>query len=100
MCPAHSDPTTAAFLLPLCNPTDPLLLLLLPPLLLLPAGEVDVHELPLPTSQTADVAYEEFQVRWEAAVKEGKPNLRKVLWRTFGKDLMLAGLFKLVWSVW
>jgi hypothetical protein len=46
------------------------------------------------------VAYEQFQTRWDAAVKEGKPNLRKVLWRTFGKDLMLAGLFKLVWSIW
>ncbi|WIA12457.1 hypothetical protein OEZ85_012492 [Tetradesmus obliquus] len=62
-------------------------------------GDVDVHELPLPTPQTADVAYEEFQVRWDAAVKEGRPNLRKVLWSTFGKDLMIAGLFKLVWSV-
>lgn len=79
-------------------PTPPSAALLL--FLLLPAGDVDVHELPLPTPQTADVAYEEFQVRWDAAVKEGRPNLRKVLWSTFGKDLMIAGLFKLVWSVW
>lgn len=63
-------------------------------------GDVDVHELPLPTLQTADVAYEAFQTNWDAAVKIGQPNLRKVLWRTFGKDLMLAGIFKLLWSVW
>lgn len=63
-------------------------------------GDVDVHELPLPTDQTADVAYQSFQANWEAAVKAGQPSLRKVLWRTFGKDLMIAGLFKLVWSVW
>jgi hypothetical protein len=64
------------------------------------SGAVDVHELPLPTPQTADVAYEAFQHNWDAAVTSGQPNLRKVLWRTFGKDLMLAGLFKLLWSIW
>jgi hypothetical protein len=37
---------------------------------------------------------------WEAAVKSGQPNLRKTLWKTFGKDLMIAGLFKFAWSVW
>eukprot|EP00879_Flechtneria_rotunda_P019503 GHRR01020484.1.p1 GENE.GHRR01020484.1~~GHRR01020484.1.p1 ORF type:complete len:134 (-),score=14.28 GHRR01020484.1:47-448(-) len=63
-------------------------------------GDVDVHELPLPTDQTAEVAYGAFQASWDDAVKSGQPSLRKVLWRTFGKDLMLAGLFKLVWSVW
>lgn len=63
-------------------------------------GEVDVHQLPLPSQQTADVAYESFQRNWDASIKAGQPNLRKVLWRTFGKDLMLAGLFKLLWSVW
>jgi hypothetical protein len=50
--------------------------------------------------QTADVAYAEFQANWDQAVKTGKPNLRGVLWKTFGKDLMLAGLFKLLWSLW
>ena len=63
-------------------------------------GDVDVHELPLPTQQQAEVAYGSFQDNWDAAVKAGNPSLRKVLWRTFGKDLMLAGLFKLLWSVW
>uniref|UniRef100_A0A383VW30 Uncharacterized protein n=1 Tax=Tetradesmus obliquus TaxID=3088 RepID=A0A383VW30_TETOB len=62
-------------------------------------GDVDVHELPLPTEQTADVAYEAFQANWDVAVKAGQPNLRKVLWRTFGKDLMFAGIFKLLWSI-
>jgi hypothetical protein len=55
---------------------------------------------PRPHAQTADVAYELFSVNWEAAVKAGSPNLRKVLWKTFGKDLMLAGLWKLLWSLW
>lgn len=64
------------------------------------SGNVDVHELPLPTAQTSEVAYEEFNVNWEAARKSGNPNLRKVLWKTFGKDLMLAGLWKLLWSLW
>jgi hypothetical protein len=63
-------------------------------------GEVDLHHLPLPTDQTAEVAHEAFIANWEAAVKSGQPNLRKTLWKTFGKDLMLAGLFKLAWSVW
>ncbi len=47
-----------------------------------------------------DVAYDAFSTNWEAAVKAGKPSLLKVLWRTFGRDLMVAGLFKLVWSIW
>jgi ATP-binding cassette subfamily C (CFTR/MRP) protein 1 len=63
-------------------------------------GDVDLEELPLPTQQTADVAYEAFQTNWDASVKTGKPNLRKVLWQTFGRDLMMAGLFKLLWSIW
>lgn len=63
-------------------------------------NDVDVHELPLPTEQTAEVAHGEFLKNWEAAVQSGQPNLRKALWKTFGKDLMIAGLFKLVWSVW
>uniref|UniRef100_A0A383WNY2 Uncharacterized protein n=1 Tax=Tetradesmus obliquus TaxID=3088 RepID=A0A383WNY2_TETOB len=62
-------------------------------------GDVDVHDLPLPTEQTADVAYDQFVVNWDASVKAGQPNLRKVLWSTFGKDLMVAGLFKLLWSL-
>jgi hypothetical protein len=59
-----------------------------------------ISSLPLPSEQTADVAYGTFSANWEAAIKEGKPNLRKVLWKSFGKDLMHAGLFKLMWSVW
>jgi hypothetical protein len=63
-------------------------------------GEVDLHNLPLPTEQTAEVAHDLFVKNWEADVKGGNPNLRKTLWRTFGKDLMVAGIFKLVWSIW
>lgn len=46
------------------------------------------------------MAFDQFLTNWKSAVKAGNPNLRKVLWRTFGRDLMLAGLFKLVWSFW
>jgi hypothetical protein len=63
-------------------------------------GEVDLHILPLPTAQTAEVAHDEFIKNWEAAVRSGQPNLRKTLIKTFGKDLMIAGLFKLIWSIW
>jgi hypothetical protein len=63
-------------------------------------AEVDLHHLPLPTQQTAEVAHDDFIKDWEAAVRAGNPNLRKTLWKTFGKDLMIAGIFKLVWSVW
>jgi hypothetical protein len=63
-------------------------------------GDVDLHHLPLPTQQTAEVAHSDFMANWEAAVKSGQPNLRKTLWKTFGKDLMIAGLFKFAWSVW
>jgi ATP-binding cassette subfamily C (CFTR/MRP) protein 1 len=63
-------------------------------------GEIDIHDLPLPSQQQAEVAYDEFNTNWEAAVKAGNPNLRKVLMRTFGKDMFLAGLWKLLWSIW
>lgn len=63
-------------------------------------GEVDLHHLPLPTDQTAEVAYDVFVKDWEAAVRAGNPNLRKALWKTFGKSLMIAGIFKLIWSIW
>jgi hypothetical protein len=63
-------------------------------------GEVSLEALPLPTNQTAEVAHDLFIKNWEDAVRSGQPNLRKTLWKTFGKDLMIAGIFKLVWSVW
>ncbi|KAJ9527211.1 hypothetical protein QJQ45_025467 [Haematococcus lacustris] len=53
----------------------------------------------LPPEQTADVAYERFRTAWEAAVAKGNPKLRQVLMSVYGKDLFLAGLFKLLWSV-
>jgi hypothetical protein len=63
-------------------------------------GDVNVHDLPLPTEQTAEVSFDAFTKNWEDAVKIGHPNLRKVIWKTYGKDLMLAGLWKLLWSLW
>ncbi|KAL4427322.1 hypothetical protein ABPG77_003231 [Micractinium sp. CCAP 211/92] len=68
-------------------------------------GEVAVEDLPLPERQQAEPAYEELNTKWEAAVasanKEGAnpPKLLKVLWKTYGRDLMIAGVFKLLWSV-
>lgn len=64
------------------------------------SNDVDVHELPLPTEQTADVSFEAFTKNWDDAVKAGNPSLRKVIWKTYGKDLMIAGLWKLLWSLW
>lgn len=61
--------------------------------------DIVVDELPLPSSLHSDIAYQEFAPKWEAACKAGNPNLRKVLIATFGKDLFLAGLFKLGWSL-
>jgi hypothetical protein len=63
------------------------------------AGEIALENLPLPEEQTSDFAYSQFQGKWEAACKGGKPNLRSVLFQTFGRDLMKAGFFKLGWSV-
>lgn len=42
-------------------------------------NDVDVHELPLPTDQTAEVSYDAFSKNWDQAVKAGNPNLRKVI---------------------
>jgi hypothetical protein len=54
-------------------------------------GEIVLENLPLPAEQGAEVAYSQFQTNWEAACKGGKPNFRSALFKTFGKDLMLAG---------
>jgi hypothetical protein len=62
-------------------------------------GEINLENLPLPPEQASDVAYSQFQTNWEGACKGGKPNLRSVLFQTFGRDLMKAGFFKLGWSV-
>lgn len=64
------------------------------------SNDVDVHELPLPTEQTAEVAFDAFTKNWDAAVKAGNPKLRKVIWQSFGRDIMWAGTWKLLWSLW
>ncbi|KAJ9510651.1 hypothetical protein QJQ45_027539, partial [Haematococcus lacustris] len=61
--------------------------------------DVPVEACVLPPEQTADVAYERFRTAWDEAVAKGNPKLRKVLQSVFGRQLMLAGLFKLLWSV-
>ncbi|GAB4815837.1 hypothetical protein N2152v2_002883 [Parachlorella kessleri] len=67
-------------------------------------GELTVEELPLPKNQTAEVAVEDFNKNWEAALAASKetgkpPKLMKVLWKTYGWDILKAGFFKLMWSV-
>ncbi|KAG1659736.1 hypothetical protein FOA52_006006 [Chlamydomonas sp. UWO 241] len=62
-------------------------------------GAVELNDCMLPTDQTANVAYEKFAANWSAATAATpNPNLRKVLLKTFGGDLALAGLWKLMWS--
>ncbi|KAG1659734.1 hypothetical protein FOA52_006004 [Chlamydomonas sp. UWO 241] len=62
-------------------------------------GTVELEDCLLPTDQTANVAYEKFAANWRAAkATTAEPNLRKVLLQTFGGDLALAGLWKLLWS--
>lgn len=67
-------------------------------------GEVEVTDLPLPADQHAEPCYEELNTNWEMAVQEAskqskEPRLMKVLWKTYGRDILLAGIFKLMWSV-
>nr|AXF41555.1 HLA3 protein [Chlorella sp. ArM0029B] len=67
-------------------------------------GTLTVDDLPLPDAQQAEPAYNELRTNWENAVaasgKDGKqPKLLKVLLKTYGRDLLLAGIFKLMWSV-
>ncbi|KAG1658983.1 hypothetical protein FOA52_008685 [Chlamydomonas sp. UWO 241] len=62
-------------------------------------GNVELNDCMLPTDQTANVAYEKFAANWSAATAlTPNPSLRKVLLETFGRDLALAGLWKLMWS--
>ncbi|KAG1674667.1 hypothetical protein FOA52_007191 [Chlamydomonas sp. UWO 241] len=62
-------------------------------------GAVELNDCLLPTDQTANVAYDKFSVNWRAAqAQSSTPNLRKVLVKTFGAELALAGLWKLLWS--
>eukprot|EP00798_Chlamydomonas_sp_ICE-L_P021668 gene21668-28685_t len=45
-------------------------------------------------------AYAKFQCKWDEAVARGEdPSLRKVLFAAWGTDLVIAGMFKLLWSV-
>lgn len=41
-------------------------------------GEVDVSDLPLPSEQQAEPAFQEFDRNWDEAVAAGDPKLMKV----------------------
>ncbi len=45
------------------------------------------------------MSYAAFNEKWQEQIKTGTPNLRKALLATYGRPLMIAGLFKLLWSV-
>jgi ATP-binding cassette subfamily C (CFTR/MRP) protein 1 len=64
---------------------------------------IDLDALPMPEALYSDAAHDQFEAVWtstkKAATKEKPASLKRALLKTFGKELMLAGLFKLVWSV-
>jgi hypothetical protein len=41
-------------------------------------GEVEVSDLPLPSNQQAEPAFQEFDKNWDEAVAAGEPKLMKV----------------------
>ncbi|GBF87685.1 hypothetical protein Rsub_00396 [Raphidocelis subcapitata] len=67
-------------------------------------GEIGVEHLPLPEEQHAEPAFDEFAAAWDEALAEAKangtkPKLMKVLIKTYGSDLLKAGIFKLLWTM-
>jgi ATP-binding cassette, subfamily C (CFTR/MRP), member 1 len=64
---------------------------------------IELETLPLPREIHVESSHAAFAANWEAAKKnatEKNPlNLRKVLWRTYGGQLMTAGIFKIIWSI-
>ena len=66
-------------------------------------GDIDEDDMPLPERQTVDSSYEVFQKYWATELEEHKagrkPSIVRALRRSFGGELMVAGLFKFLWSV-
>ena len=63
-------------------------------------GQLKQEALCMPQDQASEVASAKFQKQWqqEQAAPGGKPSIIRALWRSFGREFALAGLFKLLWS--
>ena len=59
--------------------------------------------MPLPERQSVDSSYEVFKKHWDAELQGHlagrQPSIVRALRRSFGGELMIAGLFKFLWSV-
>jgi ATP-binding cassette, subfamily C (CFTR/MRP), member 1 len=64
---------------------------------------IELENLPLPHDLHVDSSHSAFEAGWgeakQNATDEKPLSLRRVLWRTFGSQLMAAGIFKVIWSV-
>ena len=45
------------------------------------------------------VSFDAFNEKWQEQIKTGNPNLRKALLATYGRSMIVSGMFKLLWSV-
>jgi hypothetical protein len=63
-------------------------------------GLLKQETLCMPQDQASEVASEKFQKQWqqEQAAPGGKASIIRALWRSFGSEFALAGVFKLMWS--
>jgi ATP-binding cassette, subfamily C (CFTR/MRP), member 1 len=66
-------------------------------------GKLQDKHLPLPDDQMAELNFEAFTHEWELELQREKdaknpPSLLKALWRQNGREFMIAGFFKLMWS--
>jgi len=65
-------------------------------------GELEEQHLPLPKDQRAEVNFDRFQTEWAKELQQGSkkpPSLLKVLWCLYKGEIMLGGLFKMLWSL-
>lgn len=67
-------------------------------------GDVTVQDLPLPRDQMSQEAYDLFNTNWEEHVAQAKadgvePSLKKVLLKTYGKEMLRSGVFKMFWTI-
>lgn len=76
------------------------------------AGTIDQDELRMPADQAAEVCYAKFAAAWAEELKlkdppkdlpKGKkvpkPSLLRALYKSFGREVLIAGAWKLTWSV-
>jgi ATP-binding cassette subfamily C (CFTR/MRP) protein 1 len=63
-------------------------------------GTCDIDSLPLPTKLEADVNFRKFSANWveEISDEHKQPSLLRCLRKTYGRDIIIAGIFKALWS--